>query len=353
MQPDQQWQNMTCRKPHSAPCIHTPWGVELSDSSETNRRGTYPATRFPSNTISTREEQLLLRRKPEPVLPNTHSYHPSPNHSWTKMRNEYIGEDPVLLKPSKDSWGRSIDDDHSRGPVFRVTHDPPLQEVAKLRPDQNPSIVLSPAESHTLSIHSSNSSNAERANHICDTVRAVHDVCLQSSKTYLNTHLVNLQARGVGSSGYLTNSNAPSANNEGVVSSSRGDNTPMIPESTESLLTNISNICSMLWTNSQHNRLAVVNIERLAVDNMGRLLMWAEAVTLGDYDEWQNSDETALGRVMEAGKNLCGWLSVPDGIQAMRRLERDVTKTTEEEENGALRVPPNGCQGHGTLRLGP
>ncbi|KAI0140164.1 hypothetical protein F4776DRAFT_580404 [Hypoxylon sp. NC0597] len=190
-------------------------------------------------------------------------------------------------------------------------------------------------DSRTLSIHSG---NPERTQRICTAVHAVHDICLRSTKTFLDSHLVNRRAR-------VSNSphGIPPDQLKAETSNTRSgininiDNTwnthtqniarSPIPLSSNSLLNNISSICTMLWAGSQRDRLDVLNVERAAVENMGRILCWAETVALGDYDEWNMADEEALRQVLEAGRNLCDWLQVPDGIQGMDALENDVTES--------------------------
>ncbi|KAI1400357.1 hypothetical protein F4819DRAFT_461750 [Hypoxylon fuscum] len=233
---------------------------------------------------------------------------------------------------------------------------PPLFQGLELRPapvglatppERPPSVPGSATESQTVSIPSS---STERAIYICSVVHSVHDVCLQSTKTYLESHLANRRARASnlslpngldsycshsqpktgdsgssskGSNGNSSNATLNDNNYSQGHSNTSSDPLCPIPAPTNSLLKNVSSICSMLWAGSQTNRLDVLNVERLAVDNMGRLLCWAEAVALGDYDEWRLADDEALWRVLEAGRNLCAWLGVPDGIQTMSVLESD------------------------------
>ncbi|KAI1137056.1 hypothetical protein F5Y05DRAFT_95841 [Hypoxylon sp. FL0543] len=184
--------------------------------------------------------------------------------------------------------------------------------------------------SRTLSLRSS---TPERTQRICATVHAVHDICLQSTKTFLDSHLANRRARGTNSANSVSISNGQSRAGDGTNTTSTGGininigNTTTtrshIPQSSNSLLNNISTICSMLWAGSQRDRLDVLNVERSAVENMGRILCWAETVALGDYDEWTMADEEALRQVLKAGRSLCHWLQVPDGVQEMDALESD------------------------------
>lgn len=80
----------------------------------------------------------------------------------------------------------------------------------------------------------------------------------------------------------------------------------------------------MLWTGSQRDRLHVLNVERLAIESMGRLMHWAETVALSSEDEWRVADDQALWQVLDAGRNLCSWLGVPDAVHAMEALEGEV-----------------------------
>ncbi|KAI1214034.1 uncharacterized protein F4807DRAFT_111963 [Annulohypoxylon truncatum] len=200
------------------------------------------------------------------------------------------------------------------------------------------------------------SSNPERVNRIFATVHAVHDICLQSTKTWLDTHLVNRRARASNSS-LLSGQQADSADGtstpihlkveggseKGISSeskgsyadinrngSARGNGCGPIPPSTNSLLKNISSICNMLWVGSQRDRLDVLNVERTTVGIMSHLLCWAETVALGDYDEWKMAEEEALLQVLQAGQNLCNWLDVPHGIQAIEVLYHNITESGYE-----------------------
>ena len=199
---------------------------------------------------------------------------------------------------------------------------------------------------------------------ICAAMRAVHDLCLQSTQAYLQTHRTNRQARAP-----HHHSSHPTNNNN-----SNSNNNALPPEPTTSLLQNVSAICGMLWAGAQRDRLHVLDVERLAVDNMAALLAWAEAVALGDRDDWARAlrvgtaneggwfpaqgpryggaggmrpegangarpmqdggdegdgdadadGEYALRRVFEAGRNLCAWLGVADGVQGMSALEDEI-----------------------------
>lgn len=203
--------------------------------------------------------------------------------------------------------------------------------------DRRASTAISVADStvsQTISIHSSDS---DQAKHLCAAVAMVHDICLQATKTYLSSHHVNRRARASGSLDPLiaparSPDNSGSANNENSASNARllGRGEPRmppraqqshIPRATDSLLNNVSGICNMLWSGSQRDRLDVLNVERMAVENMARLLGWAETVALGDYDEWTLAEDAALWRVVDAGRNLCAWLGVQESIHDMENLE--------------------------------
>ncbi|KAI0012888.1 hypothetical protein F4779DRAFT_505227 [Xylariaceae sp. FL0662B] len=200
-------------------------------------------------------------------------------------------------------------------------HQNPIQNYAT-RPDRQLSTTPSATEDQTISVHSSHS---EQAHRIYTIVHAVHNICLQSTKTYLNTHLANHRARASDSppppppfspsttsedrqpssprcqsSPDSSNVNLNNCNNhrrQRVERNPPFSVLPTIPASTNSLLKNISGICGMLWAGSQRDRLDVLNVERLAVETMGRLLTWAETVVLGDYDEWVVAEEEALWRI--------------------------------------------------------
>ena len=211
--------------------------------------------------------------------------------------------------------------------------------------------------------------SASRAR-ICAAVRAIHDLCLQSTQAYLQTHRTNRQARAAHPL-HVHNYHHHHLDN---------NNNTLPPEPTTSLLQNVSAICGMLWAGAQRDRLHVLDVERIAVDNMGALLAWAETVALGDRDDWARAlapalacpradagneggcwfpgqaqghgggadangvsmgdaggdgnvreagtddadGEYALWRVFEAGRNLCNWLGVADGVQGMSALEEEI-----------------------------
>ncbi|RYP23959.1 hypothetical protein DL765_000845 [Monosporascus sp. GIB2] len=200
------------------------------------------------------------------------------------------------------------------------------------RPSEAPSVPASAtAQTQTISVYGS---SAEQSHRVCTAVRMVHDICLQSTQTYLYTHRANRLARGpmppasanppptaaVGDAhhrSHTTTIEPPPPRDATVQAPAR------IPDPSDSLLQNVSNICTMLWANSQRSRLEVLNVERLAVEDMGNLLGWAETVALGDYDEWR-AGEDAFWCVFETGTKLCTWLGVADGIQAMAMLESDI-----------------------------
>lgn len=183
----------------------------------------------------------------------------------------------------------------------------------------------------TISIRSGDSEDIHR---VCAAVGGIHDICLSASKTFLISHHANLRARAsVHSASPNDNSSnfvdavlgmqndLADARLQGYPSQPYSVQLPTIPPISNSLLKNISGICNMLWVGSQRDRLTVLNAERMAVNNMARLLSWAETVAMGDHDEWVPGKDDALKRVLDAGKNLCAWLSVQDTLREMRDLE--------------------------------
>ncbi|OTB01501.1 hypothetical protein M426DRAFT_14386 [Hypoxylon sp. CI-4A] len=197
----------------------------------------------------------------------------------------------------------------------------PNQPIPVIDTDRRSSEALSTDASQTVSLFGG---GTERADQICEAVRAAHDICLQSTQMWLDTHRANRLARASDS---LTLSNQPTSYADGSWYTPSSEHSNNQNRSTNSLLKNVSTICGMLWTNSQRDRLDVLNVERNAVDNMGRLLCWAETVALGDYDEWTMADNEALQHVMAAGKDLCAWLGLLDGMQAMDALESEVRES--------------------------
>ncbi|KAF3358130.1 hypothetical protein VdG1_02907 [Verticillium dahliae VDG1] len=64
------------------------------------------------------------------------------------------------------------------------------------------------------------------------------------------------------------------------------------------------------------DRLYVLRSERMALENMGQLLEWAETIAEGDKGE-----EMEPMRVLTAGRNLCAWLGDDMGVEMMGALE--------------------------------
>ncbi|KAI1407479.1 hypothetical protein F5Y13DRAFT_126316 [Hypoxylon sp. FL1857] len=339
-----------CRPRESLATNHAPWEAEdcrLPEPTQTNRRATVPATQ-------------VFRRAPQPEVPCeiyapadrlcfVRQYQPGaldahpPGLPPEAMASQYCSEPAYNLPPYLPTAAidpQCVSNTVSNSPPQQYFPIPLAEDIASPKDLRTPS-TTSGVGSRTLSVHSS---SPERTQRICDTVRAVHDICLQSTKTFLDSHLANRRARmsnsadGINTS--LDQSKAGTSNNPTSdggtsidVDSTKATNKPNIninsshspiPRPSNSLLNNISSICSMLWAGSQRDRLDVLNVERAAVENMGRILCWAETVALGDYDEWTIADEEALRQVLEAGRSLCDWLQVPDGIQGMRALESDV-----------------------------
>ncbi|OTB16068.1 hypothetical protein K445DRAFT_22383 [Daldinia sp. EC12] len=217
-----------------------------------------------------------------------------------------------------------------RAPDSTFPHSPVL--VPTLTDSHNRTSSLAASSSRTVSIpsnstiSSSSSSSTRRFVNICATIRAIHDICLQSTRTYIDTHIANRRARAA-SQGWSMVCHGSGSSGSSAGTSNATTNTTThsaIPPSTPSLLLNTSSICSMLWSGSQRDRLHVLNVERLAIETMGRLMRWAETVTLGEWDEWQGADEQVLWQVLEAGRHLCSWLGVPDAIQAIEALEGEI-----------------------------
>ncbi|KAF3059367.1 hypothetical protein GL218_05063 [Daldinia childiae] len=238
--------------------------------------------------------------------------------------------------------------------IFKPEPDTYLPQVA----DQHPWLSTPPApaplrtDGRALSIATSNrtvsipSSSTGPIMNTYATARTVHDICLQATRTYLDTHIANRRARAASqgwsmacngsssrgssngtstnNSSNTTDSSNNNSNNNNICTHNFTFNSNAIPPSTPSLLLNTSSICSMLWTGSQRDRLHVLNVERLAIESMGRLMHWAETVALSSEDEWRVADEQALWQALDAGRNLCSWLGVPDAMHAMEALEGEV-----------------------------
>ncbi|KAI2463671.1 hypothetical protein F4781DRAFT_440338 [Annulohypoxylon bovei var. microspora] len=334
----------TCQQPESSASSYDHWetvDLGLPESTQTSRRATFPNaqahdehegrfhhgllcdTYSPTHRVCSvchcRARTLdahLANIAPEIITRQYHHPEPIDLASFAPLTN---GGPP---------YAPSIDPGSPSQLSFTI---PRIDDLAPL-PDHFSSTATPGTESRTFSIHSSSS---ERADQVCATVQAVHDVCLQSTKTWLDTHLVNRRARA-SDSPLLSGQHAAPTSTDGISphdqlradsgcdeGGSSGSYDP-IPPSTNSLLKNVSSICGMLWAGSQRDRLDVLNVERATVGTMSRLLCWAETVALGDYDERAIADGEALGRVMQAGRSLCGWLDVPDGVRAMEVLDGDV-----------------------------
>ncbi|OTA86244.1 hypothetical protein M434DRAFT_399960 [Hypoxylon sp. CO27-5] len=346
MEPTELSAPVICRPRESLATTHAPWEALdhiLPESSQANRRATFP------NTPVSIECQNVLQDR----VPYCDSYGPpyrlcSACHYQTSIMNvhpaglppgtiaRHYHSEPTYLPsylPTTNADPQCVSNTASNGSSQQYFPIPLVQDVTSSTDHCSPADIFG-IDNRALSIHSDNS---ERTQRICATVRAVHDICLQSTKTFLDSHLANRRARVNNLAGDIFpnqlkagTSKASSSVNINIDNTWNTDTQNIvhspIPLSSNSLLNNVSSICTMLWAGSQRDRLDVLNVERAAVENMGRILCWAETVALGDYDEWNMADEEALRQVLEAGRNLCDWLQVSDGIQGMDALENDVTE---------------------------
>ncbi|KAI1770926.1 hypothetical protein F4818DRAFT_225692 [Hypoxylon cercidicola] len=338
----------SCQRPGSLSSAHVPWEVinpVLPDCGQTRWPVTPPNSQILHGHHGLQQGTPFGNHGPPPDLrhlcSSCHCQLESldPSSACLSQVTTTAGFEP---KSEPAYFSTNADPQHDARIILDC---PPLPSSQGLKLPASPSPTALPDRplSATRSSLSIPSSTTEQTIHMCAIVHAVHDVCLRSTKTYLDSHLANRRARASNSSPLASRSVSTSRSKlktDDSSSSSRvvGDNTTsirnvsgnergntlsLIPTPTNSLLKNISGICTMLWAGSQINRLDVLNVERTAVDNMGRLLCWAETVTLSDSDEWRSAEEDVLWRVLEAGSNLCAWLGVPDGIQTMSRLESD------------------------------
>jgi hypothetical protein len=160
-------------------------------------------------------------------------------------------------------------------------------------------------------------SSSFRSDTLYTAAYVAHDACLEATKKYISAHRINYQVR--------RRSNPHTMRPQALDSPYRWAPYPGcrnygsrklsdVPEATDSLLSNISSICQMIWSRSQRDRLHVLGTERMAVENMGCLLEWGETIVLGDIDEWNMSDEAAVRRFITAGQNLCAWLGDDEGV---------------------------------------
>lgn len=336
---------------------HDTVGPVLPGMSQTTRRATCPTPQIANEHDNQLSAFSPKCRKPLPGV----FYQCSTCHRGVKTSSSTSTTNPSNPAPHLPQASEGFP------PANAASQDTATVTVSDFSPRQISGDTTLPIDStqNSISQHSSTdtftltsqstsppTSSTEHAYYICATIRAVYDICLQSTKTYLDSHLANRRARASHSPSFLshlshhhpqlkadpgnddhnctmnpTQQTAIAATASLHTGCNRTDDTPPIPSSTNSLLKNVSAICSMLWTGSQHSRLDVLNIERMAVDNMSRLLCWAETVALGDYDEWRMAGDDAMWQVLEAGRNLCAWLGVPDGIQGMEALGASVLRS--------------------------
>ncbi|KAI0838998.1 hypothetical protein F5Y06DRAFT_267154 [Hypoxylon sp. FL0890] len=327
-----------CRPRESLAINHAPWEAVdhgLREPTQTNRRATFPTTLIPNVCQKGSQPRDLYEKYSPTHCPCFFCHYQI--ETLDGLPPEALGRDfyseptyhPPYL-PAATVGPQCVSSTASDGSPQQYFPTPLLQDITSPR-DQCSPVALPGIGSPTLSFRSS---TPERTQRISATVRAVHDICLQSTKTFLDSHLANRRARASNSADGMrishkqsksgTSKNTTSNDNINIsIDNTKTTHSP-IPESSNSLLNNISSICTMLWAGSQRERLDVLNVERAAVENMGRILCWAETVALGDYDEWTMADEEALRQVLEAGRSLCYWLQVPDGIQGVDALESDV-----------------------------
>ncbi|EEY19911.1 predicted protein [Verticillium alfalfae VaMs.102] len=167
--------------------------------------------------------------------------------------------------------------------------------------------------------------NASSSNPASD----VHTICLLATESYLSERRANWRLRGGGG----VSRQCP----QRPSSSPRGSRwMPYVPPGqdsdgehghrrrrsstgerpTGSLLANVSRISTALWKQAMRDRLYVLRSERMALENMGQLLDWAETIAAGDKGE-----EMEPMRVLTAGRNLCAWLGDEVGVEMMEALE--------------------------------
>ncbi|KAI0124652.1 hypothetical protein BJ170DRAFT_467453 [Xylariales sp. AK1849] len=262
------------------------------------------------------------------MIPKLETSHSPPFFPGMNLPLQQVVYPGHLVQPPAD--GTALATTSPRRQNCEIPH---LQTIADQGPDRrisNAPSVTDSTISQTISIHSSSS---EQAHRLGATVVAIHDVCLQATKTYLSSHHANRRVRASRSPEPFKTPTHHSQDNDNFIlsgtPSSGQSQSPMpqqahqspIPHASDSLLKNVSGICNMLWVGSQRDRLVVLNVERMAVENMARLLGWAETVALGDYDEWTLAEDDALWRVLDAGRNLCAWLGVQESIRELEVLE--------------------------------
>ncbi|KAM0329938.1 hypothetical protein ACHAQA_004105 [Verticillium albo-atrum] len=169
----------------------------------------------------------------------------------------------------------------------------------------------------------------------------VHDICLLATQAYLQERRVNRRLRG-GRPRRKTQHRsrdrpqapvdvsprdtrwAPYVKGEppgpGIRHRRRSSASTASVAPTRSLLANVSKISTALWKQAQRDRLHVPNSERMALDNMGQLLEWAETVMRGEGEDGQDEVERNLLKVLTAGRNLCAWLGDEVGMEMIEAL---------------------------------
>ncbi|KAK5663379.1 hypothetical protein OQA88_3807 [Cercophora sp. LCS_1] len=175
----------------------------------------------------------------------------------------------------------------------------------------------------------------------------IYAICLAATKRYILTHRENYHAREAPGPLRTANHNeryAPYRRHQPRSNSSTNNNpisallnrflppgTPIPPstsqistpnypfsEATESLLQNITTICSVLWHRAQRTRLDEIGVERRTVSEMGDLLSWAETIEFAGRGEIGRAcvgrtNDINLEEVIRCGRMLCGVLQDWEG----------------------------------------
>ena len=96
-----------------------------------------------------------------------------------------------------------------------------------------------------------------------------------------------------------------------------------IPQATDSLLTNVSNILDFAWKRAQGARCYALGIEGVTIREMGRVLTAAEQVVAAAMEVFAGSADVEgdvaqeMADLEKAGMVLAKWLGDEDGVHAI------------------------------------
>jgi galactitol-specific phosphotransferase system IIB component len=169
------------------------------------------------------------------------------------------------------------------------------------------------------------STQAETATH--PGIFTIHDICLHATQVYISRHRVNWIVRQGTNTVSLQDIRENTSRRRRLAGGFRLDRvhtagtpvaTPDIPMPTDSLLTNTSSICTMVWERALRERQLMMHTERIALDNMAALLEWADTIVWHDV---VNSNTEDFARLLSAARNICAWVGDEEGLELLERME--------------------------------